>query len=109
VRLAILAPVAVLVIAACGDDGASGPADAALPPDATPTQVISEMPTLRAGESVEGIMTAVHEQLNQMVVDYVFQPAGEADWYLLVRNSGLASMDVSIRIELYGDIAWRWQ
>lgn len=51
----------------------------------------------------------VFEQLNQRIVDYVFEPTATADWYLLLRNSGPAAMDVTVRVELYGDLQWRWQ
>lgn len=51
----------------------------------------------------------IDEALNQRVVDYVFEPTADADWYLLLRNSGPTAMDVTVRVELYGDLQWRWQ
>jgi hypothetical protein len=56
-----------------------------------------------------GATQTVFEQLNQRTVDYVFEPTATADWYLLLRNSGPAAMDVTVRVELYGDLQWRWQ
>lgn len=51
----------------------------------------------------------VHEDLKQMVVDYIYVPSATADWWLLLRNSGLTNMDVKVTVELYGEMTWRWQ
>jgi hypothetical protein len=51
----------------------------------------------------------VYEELNQLTVDYVFRPSAETDWWLLIRNSGPAAMDVVVRVELYEDLQWRWE
>jgi hypothetical protein len=51
----------------------------------------------------------VDEDLKQMVVDYVYVPSALADWWLLLRNSGLTNMDVKVTVELYGEMTWRWQ
>lgn len=136
---------AVLLVAACGDDGGSMP-DArpvdALPPDAAPTEVIMESRGLELLESAELIMTAGpgdiavitlsapeeigwnihgHAGGGTQIVDegrgikmldrYVFAPTAAADWYLLIRNesAGGANQSVDIKVELYGDIPWRWQ
>jgi hypothetical protein len=48
----------------------------------------------------------VDEALNQMLVEYVFQPTSQADWYLLLRNSGPTDMTIQVRIELFGAITW---
>jgi len=57
----------------------------------------------------DGETQVVHEELNVLEADYVFTPSAEADWWLLVRNSGPAAMDVEIRVELHGDMTWSWQ
>lgn len=51
----------------------------------------------------------VYEEFDKMTVRYVFAPTSHADWYLLVRNGGTISMEVDVRVELYGDTMWRWQ
>jgi hypothetical protein len=52
----------------------------------------------------------VNEGLNQLSVDYEFTPATQATWHLLIRNGGPTSMNVQVRIELYGAISWQgWQ
>ena len=51
----------------------------------------------------------VDEELNQQTVDYVFTPPAQTDWWLLLRNSGTAPMDVSVRVELYGAMTWQWE
>jgi hypothetical protein len=48
----------------------------------------------------------VAEGFNQTQVDYSFTPSAQADWYLLLRNSGGAPLTVDVRIELYGSIPW---
>ena len=56
-----------------------------------------------------GSTQTIHEELNRMVVDYVFVPTSDTDWWLLLRNSGPTDMTVSVRVELYNDMQWRWQ
>ncbi|HLL21220.1 MAG TPA: hypothetical protein VK427_03765 [Kofleriaceae bacterium] len=52
----------------------------------------------------------VAEELKVMTVDYVFQPAARADWYLLLRNRGQQDMTLQLQIELYGNMTWSgWQ
>lgn len=58
---------------------------------------------------VGGDTQTVYEELNRMTADYVFRPTAQADWWLLLRNSGPAAMDVTVRVELYGDLQWSWQ
>jgi hypothetical protein len=55
---------------------------------------------------VDGGAQVVNEGLNQMSVDYEFVPPSQGDWHLLIRNSGPTSMDVEVRIELYGAMSW---
>jgi hypothetical protein len=50
-----------------------------------------------------------YEEHNQAMVEYVFAPSSQSDWYLLVRNEGTANLEVQIRVEIYGDMTWRWQ
>jgi hypothetical protein len=56
-----------------------------------------------------GSTQTVYEELNKMTVDYVFVPSADTDWWLLLRNSGPTDMTISVRVELYGDMQWRWQ
>ena len=56
-----------------------------------------------------GSAVVVYEERNRMVVDYAFVPSQQEDWYLLIKNSGPTSMDVIVRVGLYGDMAWRWE
>jgi hypothetical protein len=56
-----------------------------------------------------GSTQTVFEELNKMVVDYVFEPTSTTDWFLLLRNSGPTDMTVTVHVELYGDMQWRWQ
>lgn len=51
----------------------------------------------------------VYEEYNRMVADYAFVPSAQGDWWLLLRNSGPTDMTLSVRIELYGNMQWRWQ
>ncbi len=57
-----------------------------------------------------GSTQVVHEERGvDPPVDYVFVPPAAADWYLLVRNESQQNLDVTIRVELYGEMTWRWQ
>lgn len=56
-----------------------------------------------------GATQTVYEELNKMTVDYVFIPSAQADWWLLLRNSGPISIDVKVTVKLYGNMQWRWQ
>jgi hypothetical protein len=47
-------------------------------------------------------------QHDQMMVRYTFAPTSMADWYLLVRNEAEVNLEVQVRVELYGDLAWAW-
>ena len=51
----------------------------------------------------------VYEELNKMNVTYTFVPTAETDWWLLVRNSGPTDMTISVKVELYGEMRWRWE
>jgi len=56
-----------------------------------------------------GSTQTVFEEYNRMTVDYVFTPSARTDWWLLLRNSGPTDMTVQLRVELHGDMQWRWQ
>lgn len=56
-----------------------------------------------------GSTQTVFEELDKMVVDYTFQPTSDTDWFLLLRNSGPTDMTVTVHVELYADMQWRWQ
>jgi hypothetical protein len=57
-----------------------------------------------------GGLVVVDQEFKTMNVDYQFKPKEQADWYLLVRNTGLTDMTVALKVELYGNITWSgWQ
>ncbi|MCP4449034.1 MAG: hypothetical protein GY811_27420 [Myxococcales bacterium] len=56
----------------------------------------------------DGATQTIYEELNQTQVDYTFTPPAEADWYLLLRNSGPDDMQVEVEVELYGEMTWEW-
>jgi hypothetical protein len=51
----------------------------------------------------------IHEEYDQMKMDYIFAPTAHADWYLLFRNSGPTDMTVKLKVDLHGGMQWRWQ
>lgn len=51
----------------------------------------------------------IHEEFDRPSVEYTFAPAAHADWYLLIRNSGPTDMTIQVKVELHGDMQWRWQ
>jgi len=51
----------------------------------------------------------IYEEIAKMSVEYSYVPASGGDWYLLIRNGGATNMDVQVRVELFGAMAWRWQ
>lgn len=51
----------------------------------------------------------VYEEYNKMSMDYVFSPTQQADWYLLIRNSGPTDMTIQLKVELHGGMQWRWE
>jgi hypothetical protein len=51
----------------------------------------------------------VNEGFDLIGVDHVFAPAAQADWFLLVRNGGTTDLTVLVRVELHGNMQWRWQ
>ncbi len=69
---------------------------------------VSELDWNIHGHDGDSVQT-VYEELNRMIVDYVFVPSAQTDWWLLLRNSGAAPMDVEVRVELYGDLVWAWE
>ncbi|MBK9034235.1 MAG: hypothetical protein IPL61_23725 [Myxococcales bacterium] len=57
------------------------------------------------GHAGSGTQT-VAEGLNQLTVEYAFTPSAAGEWFVLLRNSGAAPLEVTARIELYGAITW---
>lgn len=52
----------------------------------------------------------VVEELAATSVDYVFLPSASADWYLLIRNKGPTDINLSLQIDLFGEMTWSgWQ
>ncbi len=128
---------ALLMFAACGDDGAILPDASA--PDATVREVITATRALQVGELIEGTMTGgtgdiavitltapvaeigwnihghanggtqvIYQEHDKMNVTYTFSPPATAEWYLLVRNEGQVNMEVMVKVELSGEMAWAW-
>jgi hypothetical protein len=54
-----------------------------------------------------GVIT-VHEELKVMSAEYDFVPTEQAEWYLLLRNHGQATMDVQVKVELYGAMTFEF-
>ena len=50
-----------------------------------------------------------HEEFDQMTVSYPFTPSADSRWYLLVRNDGGVTMDVVVKVQLFGAMTWEWQ
>lgn len=50
----------------------------------------------------------IYEEHDKMNVTYTFSPSAVAEWYLLVRNEGQVNMEVMVKVELYGEMAWAW-
>jgi len=50
----------------------------------------------------------IFEEHDKSAVTYTFAPATQAEWYLLVRNEGQANMEVTVKVELFGGMAWAW-
>jgi hypothetical protein len=48
----------------------------------------------------------VYEELNVMTVEFDFIPTEQAEWYLLLKNSGPTNMDVQVEIDLYGAMSF---
>jgi len=55
-----------------------------------------------------GATQIIYEEHDKMTVKYTFAPGTQAEWYLLVRNEGTANMEVMVKIELFGTMAWAW-
>lgn len=50
----------------------------------------------------------VYEEFDKQDVDYVFRPASQAKWYLLIRNDGTVAMTVDVTVEIHGNLVWAW-
>jgi hypothetical protein len=61
------------------------------------------------GHANGGTQTLVAEFNVMTVVDHKFVPTDQADWYLLIRNSGATAVAVDVRVELYEGMSWQWQ
>lgn len=55
-----------------------------------------------------GSTQVIFEEHDKMTVTYTFSPTATAEWYLLVRNEGQVNMEVVIKVELFGGMAWAW-
>ena len=51
----------------------------------------------------------IYEEFNKASVRYTFAPAAQADWWLLIRNSGPTDMTIQVKVALHGNMQWRWQ
>ena len=46
------------------------------------------------------------EEDDVMMVDYWFWPDSQALWYVMPGHSGSGTLDIEVRLELYGDAEW---
>lgn len=51
-------------------------------------------------------LVVVDEDFNVMTVEYDFVPSEQAEWFLLIKNSGPTNMDVEVEVDLYGEITF---
>lgn len=51
----------------------------------------------------------VYEELNRSEVEYHFVPPAATEWWLLLRNSGAADLEIAVEIELYGELTMVWE
>ena len=79
-----------------------GPADRA---DLHLTATVAELDWNIHGHVGGGTQT-VAEGLSVLTADYAFTPSAQGEWFVLLRNSSAAPIDVTVRLELYGAIAW---
>jgi hypothetical protein len=57
-----------------------------------------------------GSTQTIKEELGIMTATYEFVPPSQASWWLLLRNKDPSTMDVEVKIELYGNMQWGgWQ
>lgn len=70
-------------------------------------------PTANIGWNIHGHENGqtqvVHEEFDQMMVGYAFTPTSQTDWYLLVRNDSGVTMDIQVKVQLFGAMTWEWQ
>lgn len=70
-------------------------------------------PTANIGWNIHGHdgggTQVVHEEFDQMMVGYEFKPTSATDWYLLVRNDAGVTMDIMVKVQLFGAMTWEWQ
>ena len=126
---------ALLTLAACSEDAAPMPDAALAVPrevimSTQPLQVLQlvegamtgglgdsavitlSAPTPDMGWNIHGHANnrtqIIYEERDKMDVAYTFSPTTHAQWYLLVRNEGQANMEVMVKVELYGNMAWAW-
>jgi hypothetical protein len=81
------------------------------PTDSAHIQLMAPTPTIGwniHGHEGGGTQVA-HEEFDVMTASYPFTPTSQSDWYLLVRNDGGVSMDVVVKVQLFGTMTWRWQ
>ena len=69
-------------------------------------------PTADMGWNIHGHANGgtqiIFEEHDKMTVKYTFAPGTTAEWYLLVRNEGQVNMEVTVKVELFGGMAWAW-
>lgn len=84
----------------------AGPADRVVIRLAAPT---ADMDWNIHGHANGGTQT-VAEDYKQTSATYEFVPSAQAEWWLLLRNSGTAPLTITVSMDLYGDAAWNgWQ
>lgn len=85
--------------------GGGDPADKALIKLSAPAPKIGwNIHTHPNGMTIDAVT-----QYDRMTVAYLFDPPEQADWFLLVRNDDNIAMEISIRVELHGNLQWEWE
>lgn len=79
-----------------------GPGDAVLIQLSTTTPTLAwDVHSHDGGETV-----VVIKEQDKSAVDYQLVPPTEGHWNLLIRNAGTTSIDIAVKLDLYGDIQW---
>jgi hypothetical protein len=55
-----------------------------------------------------GSTITVYEELRIMTATFDFIPSENTEWYLLLRNSGNVTMDVDVKVELFGAMTFEF-
>lgn len=110
---AALSFMSVLAVAACGDDGGAGVADASVDaaPDAAPREIVMETRPLQPGEIIEGLMTsgpgdAAHILLHGQFPNVSFNIHGHANGSTQIVHEEFDKQDVDYLFEPTSQAKW---